>query len=248
MIWDGSTVYTLWGYRPVTAPSIKWIRKADGNWSASDRGASEDVYEAEIVFRGPEAELNDLESVLDSNKENFSITCGTGEEIFGADIDYSGSLDITVVDYSSPNPSREDFAFWTMGLKLRLFSPSFVGTAGSLSTLKLSQFSYDAYSEFDNQKVFTYDGTAYYNEEDTEPGIFSASFKQTQSQAEAIRRYILSTNRSGAFTFPSIGVDYPFGQRAGTGPFSVKIIEWNDEGRPNLVDWFFRIKFARVFT
>jgi len=248
MDWNGSTVYTVWGFRPVTRPAIKWIETADGNWKASDRGSSEDVYEAEIMFKGPESELSDLETVLDSNKENFSITCGEGEEIFGADIDYSSYLDVTVVNYSSPNPTRDSFSTWSMGLRLRLLSPSFVATAGSLSNLRLAQNAYTAYSEFDATKTFAYDGAANYLDADTEAGVFSARFKQTQTEAEEVRRYMLNTNRTGNLTFPSIGVSKPFGQRAGTGPFTVRIVEWSDEPRPNLIDWIFHIKMARVFT
>lgn len=252
MIWDGNTVYALWGYRPDTRPAIEWLQVADGNWKAVDRGASEDVFEAVINFRGPESELSDLESTLGSigganeaNRESFSITCGEGEEIFGADIDYSGSLTVAVVGYGKIR--RVSYPAYTMPLRLRLLSPSTTGSA-SISDLRIDNFSYEAGSEWDLNKQFTYDGSANYLDGATDPGIFKAVFRQKPAEMKAIRRYLLTTARTAVVGFPSFGVDKPFGQRMGTGPFNVKIINWRDLGRDNFSDWRIEITFARVFS
>jgi len=242
MDWDGSTVYTLWGYRPNTRPAIKWIQVANGFWKGNDRGASEDIIESSIVFKGPETELNDLETVLDSNRETFSIDCGTGEEIFGADIDYSGSLTVSVVDYGRPR--RVSFGQFSMAMKLRLPSPTYTGSA-SIADLRLADFRYIAASDFDMIKQFTLDGTSNYLDGQTDPGVFQARFLQTQDEMKAIRRYLLTTARTAAISFPSIGVDEPYGQREGSGPFNCKVIKWNDQGRVNYRDWLLNITFAR---
>jgi len=105
MDFNGTTVYTTWNYKPITTPAIKWNQVSNGNWNGSDRGSSTDIFEAQIRFMGPESELQALENFLDSNRESFTITLDTGEEIFGADLDYSSSLTVTVVNYSLPQRS-----------------------------------------------------------------------------------------------------------------------------------------------
>lgn len=245
MIWDGKTVYALWGYKPRTRWSVNWPSEplSDGNRNASDRGIAEDIYESDMVFRGPEAELADLETVLDDNRTNFSITCAAGEELFGADVDISGSLDVTVVRYGKIK--RVSFQSFSMPLRLRLFSPSFTGSP-SFSSLRLARWAYEAGSEFDIEKMFSMENSPTYLDGETDPGIFKGDFLQTTEEMKAIRRYLLVTARSNSVSFPSIGVSEPFGQREGTGPFTVKIIGWEDGGRADFRNWRLRITFARV--
>ena len=243
MNWGGNTIYTEWNYRPLTKLAIKWSKTADGNWTSLDRGATEDVYESSILFRGPESELSDLETFLGNNRNAFDITVGTGEEIFGADVDHSGTLSVTVTDYGEIK--RASFGAYTMPLRLRLFSPSFTGSA-SFSNLRIDDFNYQAGSSFDITKSFSYDGSATYMDGETDPGIFAATFRQTHAEMKEIRRYLTTTARTASVSFPSFGVSEPFGQRMGTGPFNTKIIKWEDMGRSNLIDWRINITFSRV--
>lgn len=243
MTWDDSTVYTLWGFVPMTRVAVDWVKLADGNWNGSDRGVSEDVYEAAIVFKGTEAELSTLETELNTNKENFNLTCGTGEEIFGADVDYSGAIDVTVVDYGTIQSVNR--GVYSMPLKLRALSHSNTGSA-SISNLRLASHRFEPNSLFDLDKSFTLDGTATYLNGETDPGIFHGVFKQTQTEMKAIRRYLLTTARTASVSFPSFGVDSPFGQRMGSGSFNCKVISWRDMGRKNYADWELDITFARV--
>jgi hypothetical protein len=247
MNWGGSTVYTLWGYRPLTKPAVRWIKTADGNWSGEDRTASEDVYEARVVFKGSLSQLQTLETVLDSNRENFNITCGVGEEIYGADVDYSGAIDSTVIKYDKIRSVNK--GIYSMGLTLRAVSVSNTGSA-SLSSLKLATHQYEAYSEFDINKQSTLDNTMVYLDGVTDPGIFKGVFKQTTAQMKAIRRYLLTTARTAtlsSFDFSAFGVTKPFGQRvAGSGTYDTKIIDWEDMGRDNYQDWRLGLTFARV--
>lgn len=251
MLWDGSTVYTVQQFKPQTRLSINWHRLSDGNWSALDRSNSEDTYEANVRFRGPESELADLESVLDSNRENFNITCGSNEEIFGADVDHSGSLDVTVVKYGKINHTAA-FASFEMPLSLRLLSPSFIGSA-SIATLRRDGYSYEAGSEFSLGRGFALDGSVDYVDSEIDPGIFRAPFRQTFEEMKAIRRYLSTTARTAtlsSFDFSALGLSEPFGQRVGVGSpsghFDVKIIAWKDKGKMNFIDWGLDITFARV--
>jgi len=246
MIWPGTkTVYTPWGYRPITLLSTSWIQQANGNWSADDRGTAQDVYESAISFKGPESELSELETILANNRENFSITCGGGEEVFGADIDYSSALDVSVIKYG--DISRISKAQYSMPMRLRLFSPSFTGSA-SIADLRLQSFRYKPNSDFSITKNFTLNGSATYIDEETDPGFFEAEFLQTHDEMKAIRRYLTTTARTAAISYPSFGVSKPFGQRVGAYSGNVKIIKWEDLGRRNYINWGLRLTMVRVFT
>lgn len=244
MNWDGSTVYTLQGFRPDTRPAIKFERLADGNYAGNDRGSSEDVYKANISIFGDSADMSALEAELDANNTNFNLTLGSGEEIFGADIDYSGTLDVFVEAYGDIQHT-EALQAYVMPIRLRLISPSFIGSA-SISDLRLNSYGYSPNSVFDREPKTTYDGTTTYTNGNTDPGLFKANYKQTFEQAKAIRRYLIVTARTTSVSFPSIGVDYPFGFREGTGPFNCRIIDWQDAGKQNQQDWVFNMTFARV--
>ena len=248
MEWDGTTVYTLFGYIPDTRPAIKWHQISNGNWRGNDRGASEDIFEANVIFQGDRDALEDLEGVLDSNRNEFSATFGDGEEVFGADIDYSSALQVTVIDYGKIQ--QLGLHKWGMNLKLRAYQPTFLTVTESLSCLRLSSFLSDQYSDYDITKQFTYDEVSYFNDHAADPGFFEGEFTQTNYEMKQIRRYLLNTLRNGsASPFPDFGgITTPFGYREGTGPFTFRVIEWQDLGRPNLVDWTIRIKFAREFT
>ena len=187
MIFGGQTINFLWGYIPKTELAIQWTQSGSGNWTGSDRGVSEDVYESNISFRGTFAELTLLDTALRGNRENFNITCGTGEEIFGAEIDYTGSLGVTVTKYTPMR--RNSYSSYSMDLTLRLLSPSFQSLSPSLDGLILG-YEYTANSGHDIYNQFTYDGTADYKDHGTDPGIFEAVFIQTNAEMKLIRRYI----------------------------------------------------------
>jgi len=248
MDFDGTTVLTVFGWSPDTRDAIKWQQIANGNWRGSDRGANEDTFEANVNFMGDRTALEDLETELDSNRYEFNATFGDGEEVFGADIDYSSPIEITVIDYGKIQ--QLGLGKWGMPLKLRAYQPTFLVIAGSLACIRLSSFVSSQFSEFDVKKQFTYDNLTYFNDHVADPGIFEGNFTQTTFEMKQIRRYILDTLRNGSDTpFPTFGgITTPFGSREGAGPFTFRIIDWQDMGRPNLVDWNLRIKFAREFT
>lgn len=254
MILTSGTVYLPWGYKPVTKPAIKWIQKADGNWSGVDRTASADIFDADIIFKGPKTELKDLEDDLNSNRaSNLAVTFSTGEEVFGADIDHTeikvDSSSVRILDYGEPK--RVSFAQYVMSLRLRLKTPVYTGSA-SLSALRLTSYAHQAGSEFDVWSLFSLDGNPVADfDHGTDPGIFIGNFTQTHTEMKNIRRYLLTTARANtlsSFDFSAFGVDEPFGQRySGEGSsFNVKIIDWKDLGRKNFIDWGLQITFARV--
>ncbi len=246
MIWGGTTVYTIWGYVPITTPALQWIQGSNGYWSASDRGAAQDIYEASLVIKGPEAEVSALEAMLQLNRETFSITCGVGEEIFGADVLYTGSLSVSVVDYG--RLERTTMSQYALPLRLRLLAPAFKSVTASLAALRLASWRYGASSSFEIGKAFSYNGTAAYADHASDTGRFLGDFTQTQSEMEAIRSYLLTTGRGNSFAFPYFGgVDYPFGFRKGLwSTLNCKILSWSDMGRDNLIDWKMRLELVEA--
>lgn len=244
----GSTLYVKKDYKPVTVTTIEWIQKADGNWSGFDRkdDGSYDKYLSDVVFTGTEAELSNLETELGtySQRSTLAITCGTGEEIFGMDINYSSELTVSVVEYGK---IKRTFNNYEMPLRLKLHSPSKTGS-GSLANLRIAGNNFEAYSEFDLARDYYYeDSEQDVKDGQSDSGIFRAVFRQTPSEMQAIRRYLLNTKRTASFSFPTgIGVTYPFGKRMGEGPFNCHAIAWEDR-RLNYMDWECTIVFVRVF-
>jgi len=246
MLWDGRDINVLWGYSPVTTPAIKWHRVSNGNWKGSDRTVAEDVYEARVIFKGDKSDLEDLETTLDNNRTDFTCVCGPGEEIFGAEIDYSLTLPVTVLNYGRIR--QGSFKGYEMELTLRHLNPDFQTVTPDFSKLRLSSHQNTRESEFDITKNFTYDGVGFAADHLTDPGIFEGQFTQTIKEMPAIRRYLLTTARANVIPFPTFGgITEPFGTRMGTGPFNCKVIRWSDGGRPNFQEWTLNMTFAREF-
>ncbi len=265
MLLDGTdAAYLVWGYSPRTKPSIQWIQKANGNWSGSDRGTSYDIFESDVVFKGPESELSDLESWFGTARgTNLTATFSTGEEIFGADINHGifvpDSATFIAVDYGKIQ--KVSFGQYTFPVRFRVdyvakaAQASFFTGSAAISSLRLTGYTYQAGSEFDYThkfyKITQPNTSGVLFDQASDPGIFVGNFTQTHAEMKAIRRYLLTTARANtlsSFDFSAFGVSEPFGQRMGTGPFNVKIIDWKDTGRKNLIDWGLQITFARVQT
>jgi len=245
MVLGGYNVLIEWGYVPITKPAIAWHRAGNGNWKASDRGAAYDTYEADVNFRGTFAEMQDLEQAIFDSRDTVTATFSTGEEIFGADIDLAGNITVSITDPGATEQVGYDVYTRTMRLRLAQ-APSFTGTA-AITSLRLASFQSTQMTDVDTVKDFAWDKTAFLHDLHTDPGIFEADFTQTHAEATAIRRYLLTTGRASAVAFPSIGIDYPFGYAAGSGPFTCKVVEWSDTGRKNYIEWGFHIKLAREF-
>ncbi len=248
MVLDGKTVLILWRYKPRTKIAIKWEQRADGNWRGSDRSIDEDVYEGDVVFRGPIAELTDLETVLDAKRNEFIATFNSGEEIFGADVDYSGDITVIVTRYGAIR--KVDFKVFEMSLTVRHTNPMFQSVTPDFTKLRKSSHSDTRQTFFELTKLFTYDQNAFVVDhlsfDGDEPGIYKAQFAQTIDEMPAIRRFLSTTARANQIVFPTFdNISFPFGTRAGSGPFNVRVIDWNDLGRQDFCDWNLSITFAR---
>ncbi len=248
MIWDGRDVLVLWKYKPQTKLSLKWSQRADTNWRGCDRSTDEDVYGADVTFRGPIDELTDLELVLAQRRADFIINCNSGEEIFGADVDHSGDVKVIVTNYGKIR--HVSFKVYEMSLSLRMVETSFLNVVASLDSLRTLGHVDTRETAFEMNKLFTYDQDIYIqdhlSQDGTEAGTYQARFNQDRDEMAAIRRYLSTTARAKKIPFPTFGnILYPFGTRAGLGPFNCRIIRWDDLGRQGFCDWNLSITFAR---
>lgn len=235
-------------FKPKTDIALQWHKVSNGNWVAVDRGAEEDIYKTELYIYGTEAEINNFISELEANRsgETYYFTLSNfneiDDQIFGADIDYSGSLDVTVIDWSKRK--QKQFKSYTLQLTLQLieYPYPYTGTP-SLPTLK-PLIGYTGDNEYSVEKIDSYDNSFTYIDQNKDTGIFEASFIFNHTDMNAFRRYLMSTIRGSSMSISSIaGVAYPFGVNRGGYPISVKVLDFIDE-LLNINFWSAKLKLA----
>lgn len=227
-----------WPETPI-ARSILWEQDAAGYWNGSDRGAAQDVYQAECVFVDKESTINALETTLDAAREGITLS-GFTAPVFAPNVDHTGSISATVVKtkrkhlkFGVPAANSQMYA---LEVAFRAISPTILSTTPSLSTLKLQE-SFDADQTYESLKAFSYNQTAFYADHRSDVGVFRGRFRQKLAQIQAILGYALVTARGGSFAFPNIGVTYPFGiSRGAYGTKNCKIKSLSISRR-NFVFW-----------
>lgn len=238
-------------FKPETAIALQWKEMDSGLWRATDRGAGSDVYEAHVTLWGLESVINNFVEQIDANRAAASneVTLdyfATGEKIFGADVDVSGSVTATIMPGMR---KQKNWKGWTVQATIRALSPSFVGSV-TLPSLDKLEFAHP-FSDAENTilKSDSYDGTMSYIDRDADAGIFEGIFMFSDTDMKNLRRYIAS-QRGGNFTLSDIaGIDYPFGIKRQSGyPYTAKLIEWEDLGTWGVTNlyWRCRLRFAEV--
>jgi hypothetical protein len=236
------------GFKPETELALKWIQTSNGNYYATDRGASSDVYNCSISTYGKEDEINNFLNEIESNRLSDShifamYGFNSGEKIFGADIDYSGYLGVTIIEIS--DRVQKTWKGFRLDLKLRSLSPSFIGTASFPSLLHLD-IGYTGTARLAVNKFDSYTGSFTYADDESNTGIFEGTFFFTDTEMKNARRYI-ATQRGSNFTISGInGVTYPFGPTRGTFPITAKLIKWEDMGQAWNDHWKMKLRFAEV--
>jgi len=250
------------GWKPDTKLALKWTRKTDDNYFAVDRGQSGDVYESTIRIYGKETAsgvfqgVNDFLDELEANRQAGSnqITMANfadpSEHIFGENLDYSGSLNVAILDIGE----REQISLkgWAVKLKVRCLSPTFTGSP-ALPSLQYLDIGYKADSVITLTKHDTYNGSFSYADMDADYGVFKGNFLFSLANMKAIRQYLRMTNAQGGKRGETIsisainGVSYPFGNRRASGyPYNVKIIDFEDMGLWGLHNYRAKITMAEV--
>ena len=208
-------------------PAIKWVQSASGFYFGSDRGAAQDVFEIDVTFYDTEANINTLQTTLNSSRGNVVMT-NFGDSLFSPYVDHSGTINAVF----SPLGMRKYTAFaspstgmYEMPATIRAVSPPVLTSSPSLSKLRL-QYGFTADKTYSSNKLFTYSQTAIIEDENSDNGVFKASFLQFKAEAQAILAYFLNTQRASSFAFPSIGVTYPFGIVIGALPLNTNLISF----------------------
>ncbi len=249
---SGSNINTFtllrFQFIPDTQPSYRFVKVSNGNWVSIDRGASEDIYLSKIYTYGTESEVNNIIQEIETNRSfesnyftisNFNTI---DDQIFGADIDYSGSINVTVLNFSKRK--QKNFKVFTIELTLQMITKPYVYSGSpSLPTLK-PEIGYTGTSLYTIKKSFSYDNSVTYLDQDNDTGILDINVKLNQVDMRAFRRYLLSTIRGGEMTISNLsGVSFPFGINRGGLPIKVKVLKFKDT-LYNVNFWNVRLKMV----
>lgn len=234
-------------FKPKTSLALKWKLATDGNYYATDRGSSSDVYEASFSLYAKQDEIEDFITANYNNRDydtNYFTMSGfeSTEHIFGEDVDHSGSIDVTVLNIS---PMRQgSFKGYGCTVDVCALSPTFTGSA-TLPALECLEFGWIATIENTNVKYDTYNGTYSYLDQEYDHGLFQGIFKFSVSAMRNMRRYI-ATQRGSTVSITDIyGIDNIFGPyRTNTFPLNVKILDWEDLGMWGVNDWRMKLTLA----
>lgn len=237
----------LYRFAPKTKLALKWGQLADNNFFAVDRGAGSDVYESEVILIGTETKINQFITEIEANRAagsnviSLSNFNGVDDQLFGLDVDYSGSINATIVDYDD-RPQRT-LNSWSFKFTIRAIAPSLTGTA-SLPTVT-PEITYKSYTDRTVKKIDTYDGNFSYFDKGADSGIFEGVFELFLSDAKRFKRYLCSTIRGDDMTIAISGVDYPLGPNRPTGSVDVKVIDFKEE-QININRWSYTLKLVEV--
>jgi hypothetical protein len=248
------TVKVLPSFTPEFMLALKWNQLASGNWYAVDRGASADYYASNIMLYGKEDVINTFIDAVEANRvqnsnvlylSNFSIT----EHIFGADLDYSGTINATVDTRQAMRRTQNSWRGWGLSLRVVALSPlPFKSVSPALPIFRNINIGVDADSDRTLDKEFTYDNIASYDDHVSDYGTFVGDFIFTDTDMAAFRKF-MRTNRGADVTIPKLnGIRYPFGRRSTEYPtnFPVKIIKWEDEKMRDITRWDVKLTLAEV--
>lgn len=247
-----TTVNITEDFLPQTRLAIKWLDVY--NFFGRDNGASQDKYESTIVIYNTETIINTIQTALEANRQAsttpYVLTMSgfaSDEQIFGADIDHSGSLTVEVLHFGRRSKVRT-ISMHYLALTVILKSPSFVGS-NTLPTLHLDTGKVINDSIRYVTKHVSFDNTI--STADTarsDTGIFEGVFIFDDTDMRNFRTYVRSL-RTNTFSLTSIpGITYPFGISRGTYSFNVNIVDWRDMGRKDFTFWNVRIKFMERRT
>ncbi|RPH42662.1 MAG: hypothetical protein EHM87_16115 [Burkholderiales bacterium] len=250
---DGITTFTariLPEFRVRTKYALEWFQTSSGHWHYTDRGVTTDTYETEIKMHLLKGSVEELVYQLELNRRagsnllelsNFS----SNEEIFGADVDYSGTINATLL--GTPNVVQSRLKSYEVIMSLRAIVPAFVGTA-TFPTLKYLNIGYNAnVDKYTINKKDSYTGAYTCLDMASDAAIFEGTFQFSDSEMRNIRRW-LAINRGSTISIASIyGVDKPWGVNRSTGyPISAKLLEISGEEMRGVSNWYARLKLGEV--
>jgi hypothetical protein len=250
---NGTDIKIKLDFKPETKLSLIWVQLSNGNWVCTDRGVSNDTYDTSIRIYGTEATVNAFIALVETARTSggniLTLTeFNSQEHIYGADLDYTGSITATVY---MDRRAQKTWKGFEVTLKLSCLSPSFTGGVGSLPILRHLEIGFDADSDYTIHKFDSYQRNFNYIDSNSDIGTFTGNFIFDDAEMIQLRRYV-ANQRGATVSIPYIfGVTKPFGRRSGSYPYDVKILTLEDMGM--LIDlnlgkpkWRARITFGEV--
>jgi hypothetical protein len=239
-------------FRIQTQLALSWFKAADGCYRATDRGAASDVYECEVTSYGLPGRVHQIISglynarVADDNLYTLS-QFASDEKIFGADVDYSGSIDAVLM--TQPRFEQKKLHLYSTKFKLRAIGPVFTGTA-SFPSIDYCEYGVDANVDgWAINRLDSYNNTFVYQEHNSETGLIKFKANLSQTSMANIRR-VAATTRGGYFTLMGVDGLYagqpwgPIGYR-NVLPQAIKMMAIDDEELFGLNRWKCTITIAQ---
>jgi hypothetical protein len=231
-----------------TVLALKWQQLSSGNWYATDRLNTADMYQTQFRLYGKETVINAFVNQVEYNRVAGSNTVqmsgfNSTEHIFGTNVDYSGTLNATLeLDRRVQNTWKG----WQLTCKATLLAPvSFVG-ASSLPLFLNCDIGVDADADRNMSKAFTYTMSPIYMDHVTDAGQFKGTFNLHDVELQGLRNFI-RTNRGATISLLALpGILQPFGRLTPSAPYSVKILAVENETMWGVERWTVDITFALV--
>jgi len=226
MIIDSVTYY-ITEAQVDTNLSFKFEITPNGKYSAKNRGISSDVYRTKISMYDSKSTLETLTDYFETLRALGStvvpIEFETGEEVFGADIDYTGAISCILLN-ESPIYQRE-LNSYSLEFELELYSPAFTGTP-VMPDLQYTEPNWTATAEKTKDVVLSYDGAIFINNMDSDHGIFRGKFYFTDDEMANLRRYHSSLRGEPFYIYDISGLEYLFGKKRDViFPVRVRMVE-----------------------
>lgn len=251
---SSQNIKILKGFQPDTKLALSWQQLSSGNYACTDRGTTSDLYQCDISFYGTEIFINNIINLFESNREAATLsnqitlsTFNSTEHIFGSDLDYSGNINCNVMSIQQRN--QGSWRGFSLSMRLAVNTPTFLSGNGYLPPLQILDIGYNGDAEYTVDHQSAYKKNTYFNPDHAaDTGIFTGTFTFTDYEMSQIRTYIRK-QRGNTISLPQIyGVQYPFGRKSSSYPYSVKIIDFKDMGMNSVLRWQAQITFAEQLS
>lgn len=227
MIISGSGIATplrVWikpDFTPKTTLSLNWSQLSNGQWVATDRGASSDQYKTTVSIQGRQETINALLVAIYSNRTASSGTPNVltltdfaeNEKIFGLDVvhttDNTNGINVTVTELR--DSSQKSLNSWELTFLLQAINPTFNGSASATISFDHIEQGYSNNSTWNINKYDTYNSTFTHLDHKDDTGIIEFVAQIKNADHVTLRRS-LATSRSAPITTTVLkGVTFPFG-------------------------------------
>lgn len=248
MVIAGLPTKIEWGYEARTR--LDWIHNgwkllAGGKWVSADRGASYDLRMGVVkAFLRVEL-LEDLQEWISARRGSVALFCSfaEGEEIFGAELDYS---DPYLCHFEAPKDvtiSRDDPGFASCSLSLLLAEqPRFLDPTDPDWEALVYPFEDETaiLQQARSNPWMTGGGSRAWDSQRNR--TFEATFELFPSEMVKVKQAVLA-DRNAKITLPTQTFRSIFGASQAP-PYDVVLLEWGSERRVGLNQWSVSLRFG----